>query len=104
MIFLVSHFTQPFLFTSLMLLNRLSVSESFVKDVLSKDEVFLGLTKTLTSSPYSKYVGQSVRLLQERYLLGQLSRQEQDYLEMITLWKQRLDYLRFDYFKSCFSL
>ena len=87
-----------------MLLDRFAVSESFVKDVLSKDELFLSLTKTLTSKPYSKYVGQSVRLLQERYLLGQLSRQEQDYLEMITIWKERIDYLRIKYFKACFSL
>ena len=104
MIFLVSHFTQPFLFFDLMLLDRFSVSENFVKDVLSKDEVFLELTKTLTSKPYSKFVGQNVRQLQERHLRGQLPLQEQMYLEMIMLWMQRLHYLRIDYFKSCFSL
>ena len=86
-----------------MLLDRFAVSESFVKDVLSKDEVFLALTKTLTSKPYNEFVGSNVSRLQELHELGQLPWPEQMYLEVVTLWKQRLDHLRIDYFNSCFS-
>ena len=81
-----------------------SVSKFFVKNVLSNDEIYCALTRKLASRRYQRFRGRRLAEMQKWKSRGLLSSEEQDYLELMLVWKSRLDRLRIDYLSSCFSL
>tara|TARA_R100001510_G_C7655202_1_gene214218 strand:- start:1713 stop:1976 length:264 start_codon:yes stop_codon:yes gene_type:complete len=86
-----------------MFVDRFAVSETFVKDVLANDQLFLDLTAKLKSRPFNKYCYRNVRQLQKWDAMGLLMEEEKQYLELVVVWKQRLDALRIWHFKACFN-
>tara|TARA_B100001057_G_C22753356_1_gene912679 strand:+ start:181 stop:459 length:279 start_codon:yes stop_codon:yes gene_type:complete len=81
-----------------------ALTESFVKNVLSKDKIFLQLTSKFQDLPYKKYRFKNVAQMQRWQSMDLLIDEEKQYLDLVAAWHIRFNFLRISHFDACFNL